>query len=67
MAGIPRPALDSKENIFFVVEARVMGVSMVIAALEEGVNVCLCPPFPSSDRSSFAQNARKNAGWCLDS
>ncbi len=38
-----------------------MGVLMVIAAWGEGVNVCLCPPFPSSDRASFAQSARKNA------
>jgi hypothetical protein len=42
---------------------REMGVSMVIAAWGEGVNVCLCPPSPSS----FAQNARKNADWGLDS
>jgi hypothetical protein len=43
-----------------------MGVSMVIAAWGEGVNVYLCPPSPSSDCSLTAQNARKkNAGWGL--
>ncbi len=67
MAGSPRPAMNSKENMLCVIEARVMGVSMVIAAWGEGVNVCLCPPSPSSDRLSFAQNVRKNAGWCLGS
>jgi hypothetical protein len=44
MAGSSLPALDSKENMLCVVDARVMGVSMVIAAWGEGVNVCLCPP-----------------------
>jgi hypothetical protein len=44
--------------------ARVLGGLMVIAARGEGVNVCLCPPSPSSDRSSIAQNAHKNnTGW----
>jgi hypothetical protein len=38
-----------------------MGVLMVIAAWGEGVNVCLCPPSPWSDRASFAQSARKYA------
>jgi hypothetical protein len=36
-----------------------MAASVVMAAWGEGVNVCLCPPSPSPDRSSFAQNARK--------
>ncbi len=41
-----------------------MDVSAVIAAWGEGVNVCLCPPSPSSNRSLIAQNARKNNnGW----
>ncbi len=39
-----------------------MGVLMVITAWGEGVNVCLCPPSPSSDRASIAQSARKHAG-----
>jgi hypothetical protein len=47
--------------MFCVVGARVMGVSMVIAAWGEEVNVGLCPPSPSSDRSLFAQNARKKS------
>ncbi len=42
-----------------------MGIPMVIAAGGEGVNVSLCPPSPLSDRSSFAQNARKKR-WGLD-
>jgi hypothetical protein len=36
-----------------------MGDSMVIAAWGEGV-MCHFPPSPSSDRLSFARNARKN-------
>jgi hypothetical protein len=41
-----------------------MDVSMAIAAWGEGVNVCLCPPSPSLDRSLIAQNAHKNnTGW----
>ena len=44
-----------------------MDVLMVIAAWGEGVNVCLCPPSPSSDRSSFARNARKELlGWTFN-
>jgi hypothetical protein len=55
-------------RMFCDVGVREMGVSMVIAAWGEGVNVCLCPPSPSSDRSSFAQNARKKKlaeAWTL--
>jgi hypothetical protein len=36
-------------------------VLMVIT--QEGVNVCLCPPSPSSDRSSPAQNTGDKTGW----
>jgi hypothetical protein len=39
-----------KENMLYAVVACVMGISMVIAAWGEGVNVCLCPPSPSSDQ-----------------
>jgi hypothetical protein len=45
--------------MFYAVGAHVMGVSMVIAACGEGVNVCLCPPSSSSDRTSLAQNECK--------
>jgi hypothetical protein len=48
-----------RPGLVYAVGAGVMGVSVVIAAWGEGVNVCLCPPSPSTDRSSFAQNARK--------
>jgi hypothetical protein len=52
-----RPALDLQGNKLCDFGARVMGVSMVIAAWGEGVNVCLCPPL-SSNRASFAQSTR---------
>ncbi len=45
MAGSPLPGLDSKKNMFCVVEARMMGVSMMIAAWGEGV-MCACVPPP---------------------
>jgi hypothetical protein len=46
--------------------ARDGGFLTVIAAWGEGVNVRLCPPSPSSDRSSPPQNARKNTGaWIV--
>jgi hypothetical protein len=48
-----------KENMLYSVGARMLNVSMVIAAWGEGVNVCLCPPSPSSDRFSLAQKACK--------
>jgi hypothetical protein len=51
--------LDFERNMSYAVGARVMAVSMVIAAWGEGVKVCLCPPSPSSDCWLFAQNARK--------
>ncbi len=35
-----------KENMLYSVGARVLDVSMVIAAWGEGVNVCLCPRPP---------------------
>jgi hypothetical protein len=53
-------AWSFKENMLYAVGARVLGILMVIAAWGEWVNVCLCPPSPSLDRSSFAQNLRKN-------
>jgi hypothetical protein len=46
VAGGPRPALDSKENMLYVVEARLMGVPMVIAAWERGLLCALVPPPP---------------------
>jgi hypothetical protein len=45
--------------MFYAGGARVLSASVVIAAWGEGVNVCLCPPSPSSDRSSSAQSGRK--------
>jgi hypothetical protein len=48
-----------KENIFYAVGARVMDVSMVIAAWGEGVGLSLSPS-PSSDCSSLAKTRIKN-------
>ncbi len=45
VAGNPWPVLDLKE--FFHAGARVMGVSMVITAWGEGVNVASSAPPPS--------------------
>jgi hypothetical protein len=39
-----------------------MGTSVVIAAWGEGVNVCLCPPSPSLDRSLFTKTHTENTG-----
>jgi hypothetical protein len=51
--SFPSPRLLKVRHIFYA-EAHVMGVLMSIAAWGEGV-VSLCPPSPSSDRSSLAQ------------
>jgi hypothetical protein len=53
-----------KEYVFFAIGARLMDVSMVIAAWGEGVGL-LVSPSPSSDRSSIAKTRVKIAGWVL--
>jgi hypothetical protein len=52
-----------KENMFYAVGASMMGVSMVIAAWGEGVNVCLCPPPPHRIAHRSPKMRVKNAGW----
>jgi hypothetical protein len=59
--GLPANTGLSREiYMFFDDGARWMGVSVVIAAWGEGVNVCLCPPSPQPDRSPCAQNTLAN-------
>ncbi len=61
---VPPPATPFGERHTFYAGARVMGASWwQLQPGGRGVNVCLCPPSPSSDRSSPAQNACDKTGW----